>query len=263
MSDAADDRVLYEVRDRVARLTINRPDKLNALDRRTMEAIDGAVARARDDRGVGVLILTGAGEKAFVAGADIGELNEQDPVTGAAYARRGQSVLDRLERCGKPSIALIKGYAFGGGLELAMACTLRIAAETAKMGQPEVALAIVPGYGGTQRLARLVGRGKALEMILTGDPIDAREAHRIGLVNRVVPPAEAEGAAAALAARLLERGPVALRYAMQAIHEGMEMTLAEGLSMEAALFGLSCATSDMREGTRAFLEKRKPSFKGA
>ena len=262
MSDAAGDRVLYEVHDRVARLTINRPDKLNALDGRTMEAIDSAVARARDDREVGVLLVTGSGDKAFVAGADIGELNEQDPVTGAAYARRGQAILDRLERCGKPSIALIKGYAFGGGLELAMACTLRVASETAKMGQPEVALAIVPGYGGTQRLARLVGRGKALEMILTGDPIDAREAHRIGLVNRVVPAAEAESAAATLAARLLERGPVALRYAMQAIHEGMDMTLAEGLSMEAALFGLSCATSDMREGTRAFLEKRKPRFQG-
>jgi enoyl-CoA hydratase len=227
-----------------------------------MEAIDRAVARARDDREVGVLLVTGAGDKAFVAGADIGELNEQDPVTGAAYARRGQAILDRLERCGKPSIALVKGYAFGGGLELAMACTLRVASETAKMGQPEVALAIVPGYGGTQRLARLVGRGKALEMILTGDPIDGREAHRIGLVNRVVPAAEAESAAAALAARLLERGPVALRYAMQAIHEGMDMTLAEGLSLEAALFGLSCASSDMREGTRAFLEKRKPQFKG-
>jgi enoyl-CoA hydratase len=263
MSDAADDRVLYEVRDRVARLTVNRPDKLNALDRRTMEAIDRAVTKARDDREVGVILVTGAGEKAFVAGADIGELTQQDPVAGAAYARWGQGVLDRLERCGKPSIALIKGYALGGGLELAMACTLRVASETARVGQPEVALAIVPGYGGTQRLARLVGRGKALEMILTGDPIDAREAHRIGLINRVVPPAEAEAAAAALAARLLERGPVALRYAMQAIHEGMEMTLADGLSMEAALFGLSCATADMREGTRAFLEKRKPQFKGA
>jgi enoyl-CoA hydratase len=262
MTDAADDRVLYEVRDRVARLTINRPDKLNALDRRTMEAIDRAVQQARDDREVGVLLLTGAGEKAFVAGADIGELTQQDPVAGAAYARVGQAVLDRLERCGKPSIALIKGYALGGGLELAMACTLRVASETAKMGQPEVALAIVPGYGGTQRLARLVGRGKALEMILTGDPIDAKEAHRIGLVNRVVPPAEAEAAGAALAGRLLERGPVALRYAMQAIHEGMEMSLADGLSMEAALFGLSCATADMREGTRAFLEKRKPRFQG-
>jgi enoyl-CoA hydratase len=183
-------------------------------------------------------------------------------VTGTAYARKGQAVLDRLERMGKPSIAMIKGYALGGGLELAMACTLRVASEGARLGQPETALAILPGYGGTQRLARLVGRGKAMEMILTGDPIDAREAHRIGLVNRVTAPDAIEAEVAALAKSLLSRGPVALRYAMQAIHEGLQMTQAEGLSLEAALFGLSCATEDMREGTRAFLEKRKPSFEG-
>jgi enoyl-CoA hydratase len=259
---AASDRIVYEVRDRTARLTINRPEKLNALDRLTMEAIDAAVGDAGRDPEVGVLVVTGAGDKAFVAGADIGELTAQDPVTGTAYARQGQAVLDRLERLGKPSIAMIKGYALGGGLELAMACTLRVAAEGARLGQPETALAILPGYGGTQRLARLVGRGKAMEMILTGDPIDAREAHRIGLVNRVTPPDAIEAEVAALAKSLLSRGPVALRYAMQAIHEGLQMTQAEGLSLEAALFGLSCATEDMREGTRAFLEKRKPSFKG-
>jgi enoyl-CoA hydratase len=256
------DRVLYEARDRVARLTINRPDKLNALDRLTMQAIDAAVARAREDAEVGVLIVTGAGEKAFVAGADINELATQTPVEGAAYARAGQAVFSRLETLGKPSIAVIKGYALGGGLELALSCTLRVASDTARMGQPETALAIIPGYGATQRLARLVGRGKALEMILTGDPVDAREAHRVGLVNRIAPLAEIDKVAEALAASMLSRGPVALRYAMQAVHEGLQMTLEEGLSMEAALFGLTCATEDMKEGTRAFLEKRKPAFRG-
>ncbi|MBI1950805.1 MAG: enoyl-CoA hydratase/isomerase family protein [Acidobacteria bacterium] len=255
------DRVLYESRDGIARLTINRPEKLNALDRLTMRQIDRAVAAAGEDAGTGVLILTGMGAKAFVAGADIGELASHTPVEGAAFARRGQDVLNRLERLGKPSIAAINGYALGGGLELAMACTLRLAADTAKLGQPEVTLGIIPGYGGTQRLSRIVGPGRALEILLTGEPIDAREAHRIGLVNRVVPAAELAASAEALARTLLARGPVALRFVLQAVHEGLQMGLVEGLSTEATLFGLSCATEDMREGTRAFLEKRKPSFK--
>jgi len=255
-------RVQYETRDGIARITINRPEKLNALDRQTMQEIDRVVAAAGDDPSVGVLIVTGAGERAFVAGADIGELSSQTPIEGTAYARSGQAVLKRLERLGKPSIAAINGYALGGGLELAMACTLRLAAESAKLGQPEVALGIIPGYGGTQRLARLVGAGRALELILTGEPIDAREALRIGLVNRVVPPADILTAAESLARTILTRGPVALRYALQAVREGLQMTLDEGLLMEAALFGLSCATEDMREGTRAFVEKRKPAFKG-
>jgi enoyl-CoA hydratase len=256
------ERVLYEVRDRIARLTINRPDKLNALDRQTMREIDTAVTRAGADDQVGVLLVTGAGEKAFVAGADINELATQSPVEGAAYSRAGQAVFNRIETLGKPSIAVIKGYALGGGLELALSCTLRIASDTARMGQPETALAIIPGYGATQRLARLVGRGRALEMILTGDPVDAREAHRIGLVNRVAALAEIDQVGEGLARTMLSRGPVALRYAMQAVHEGLQMTLEEGLSMEAALFGLTCATEDMKEGTRAFLEKRKPAFRG-
>ena len=255
-------RVLYGTKDGIARITISRPEKLNALDRQTVREIDRVVASAGQDPSVGVLIITGAGEKAFVAGADIGELASQTPVEGTAYARAGQAVLDRLERLGKPSIAAINGYALGGGLELAMACTFRVAAESAKLGQPEVALGIIPGYGGTQRLARLVGAGRALEMILTGEPIDAREALRIGLLNRVVPAAELLPAAEALARTILTRGPVALRYALQAVHEGLQTTLNEGLSMEAALFGLCCATEDMREGTRAFVEKRKPAFKG-
>ena len=255
-------RVLAETRDGIARITINRPEKLNALDRQTMREIDGAVAAAGEDPSVGVVIVTGAGERAFVAGADIGELSSQTPVEGTAYARAGQAVLNRLERLGKPSIAAINGYALGGGLELAMACTLRLAAESAKLGQPEVALGIIPGYGGTQRLARLVGAGRALELVLSGDPIDAREAHRIGLVNMVVPAAELLLSAESLARTILTRGPVALRYALQAVREGLQMPLDEGLSMEAALFGLCCATEDMREGTRAFVEKRKPVFKG-
>ena len=255
-------RVLYEAGDGIARITINRPEKLNALDRQTMQEIDRVVAAAGQDPAIGALIVTGAGEKAFVAGADIGELSAQTPVEGAAYARRGQEVLDRQERLGKPSIAAINGYALGGSLELAMACTLRLAAESAKLGQPEVALGIIPGYGGTQRLSRLVGAGRALELILTGEPIDAREAQRIGLVNRVLAPAELLPAAESLARTILTRGPLALRYALQAVHEGAQMTLDEGLSMEAALFGLCCSTEDMREGTRAFVEKRRPTFKG-
>jgi enoyl-CoA hydratase len=260
MSSAS--RVVFEPKEGIAWLTINRPEKLNALDRRTVQEIDRAVAAAGADGAVGVLIVTGVGEKAFVAGADVAELATQTPTEGAEYARAGQAVFDRLEALGKPIIAAINGYALGGGLELAMACTLRVASENARLGQPETSLGIIPGYGGTQRLGRLVGRGRALEMILTGDPIDAREAHRIGLVNRVVPAADLLPAVQTLARTLLSRGPLALRYAMQAVHQGLEMTQAEGLRLEAALFGLACATEDMREGTRAFLEKRKPSFKG-
>ncbi|HEU4401794.1 MAG TPA: enoyl-CoA hydratase-related protein [Candidatus Polarisedimenticolia bacterium] len=254
-------RVLYEVKDRIARLTINRPEKLNALDRATVDEIDRTVADAATDPAVGVLIVTGMGEKAFVAGADIQELAVQTPVEGEAYARAGQAVFSRLEGLGKPSLAAINGYALGGGLELALACTLRLAAETARLGLPEVTLGIIPGYGGTQRLSRLVGRGRALELILTGEAIDAREAHRIGLVNRVVPPADLLPATETLARLLLARGPVALRYALQAVYGGLEMSQAEGLRQEAALFGLACATEDMREGTRAFVEKRKPVFR--
>jgi enoyl-CoA hydratase len=255
-------RVIFERKEGIGWLTINRPEKLNALDRQTVQEIDRAVQAAGTDRDVGVLALTGVGEKAFVAGADVGELATQTPTEGADYARAGQAVFDRLETLGKPSIAAINGYALGGGLELAMACTLRVASENARLGQPEASLGIIPGYGGTQRLSRLVGRGRALEMILTGDPIDAREAYRIGLVNRVVAPADLQPTVTALARSLLSRGPLALRYAMQAVLQGLEMTQAEGLRLEAVLFGLTCATEDMREGTRAFLEKRKPSFKG-
>ncbi len=255
-------RVLYEVKDGLARLTIQRPEKLNALDRATVQELDRAVGEAGGDPSVAVLILTGAGDKAFVAGADIGELESLTPVEGTAYARSGQAVFTRLERLGKPSIAAINGYALGGGLELALACTLRLAAETARLGLPETSLAIIPGYGGTQRLSRLIGAGRALELILGGESIDAREAHRIGLVNRVVPFQELLPAAEALARTLRSRGPIALRCALQAVQEGLQGSMEEGLALEAALFGLTCTTEDMREGTRAFLEKRKPVFRG-
>jgi enoyl-CoA hydratase len=255
-------RVLYEARDGIAWLTINRPDKLNALDRATVQDLDGAIGTAEEDRTVGALAVTGAGTKAFVAGADINELARQSPLEGAEYARFGQSVLTRLERLGKPSIAAIQGYALGGGLELALACTLRIVADTARLGLPETTLAIIPGFGGTQRLSRLVGRGRALELILTGEPIDAAEAHRIGLANRVVPAGDLARAVEDLARTMLKRGPVALRCALQAVHQGLDMPQEEGLALEAALFGLTCATDDMHEGTRAFLEKRRPSYKG-
>ncbi len=262
MSRMNAERVLYEAKDRIGRLTVHRPEKLNALDRATLDDIDAAVALAGRDPEVGVLIVTGAGEKAFVAGADINELASQTPAGGAAYAAAGQAVFPRLETLGKASIAAINGYALGGGLELALACTLRVASDTARLGLPETSLAIIPGYGGTQRLTRLVGPGRALEIILTAEPIDAREAQRIGLVNRVVPPSELMATSESLARAILSRGPVAVRSAMRAVQASLDLPLEGGLAMEAALFGLTCATEDMREGTRAFLEKRRPTFRG-
>ena len=252
--------VRTEIADRIAVLTIDRQEKLNALNSQVLAELDGALEAARTDPAVGVVILTGAGPKAFVAGADISELSTMTPLSGRDHALKGQGVLGRIETLGKPVIAAINGFALGGGCELAMACTLRVASTNAKLGQPEVRLGIIPGFGGSQRLARLVGKGRAMEICLTAEPISAEEALRIGLVNRVVPLAEIDAAADALAGTLLARGPVALRLAMQAIHEGLQMSLAEGLSLEAVLFGLSCATDDMREGTRAFVEKRKPQF---
>jgi len=254
--------ILYTVQDGIARLTINRPDKLNALNRATVGEIGAAIDAFENDPSARALIVTGAGEKAFVAGADIAELAEQTPQGGKDYSIYGQGILSRLESSGKPTIAAINGYALGGGLELALSCHMRVASESAVLGLPEVTLAIIPGFGGTQRLPRLVGRGKALEMILSGDKIDAREAHRIGLVNRVVPPAEVLPEAEKLARSILARGPVAVRFAIEAVGRGLEMPLPEGLYLEASLFGLITTSEDMKEGTRAFVEKRKPVFKG-
>jgi enoyl-CoA hydratase len=256
------DLVRVETAEGVRTLTVHRPEKLNALNSEVMASLDGALDEARSDRGVGVVILTGAGEKAFIAGADIQELSTLTPLEGREHALRGQAVLAKLETLGKPVIAAVNGFALGGGCELALACTIRIASENAKFGQPEVKLGILPGYGGSQRLARLVGKGRAMQLCLTGEQIDAAEAYRIGLVNRVVPAGQALAASRDMAKAILANGPVACRYVLEAIHRGLEMPLAEGLVLEATLFGLCAATEDMKEGMNAFLEKRPARFAG-
>jgi enoyl-CoA hydratase len=256
------ENLLYEKRDQIAFLTFNRPKVLNALNRKTMEELGHILADAREDSEVRVLILTGAGEKAFVAGADISELAVQTPVSGKATALFGQSVLHQLETLGKPSIAAINGFALGGGCELAMACSIRLASKTAKLGQPEVKLGIMPGYGGTQRLARLCGKGAAHELCLSGEMISAEEALRIGLVNHVYEAGELLPAAEALAKKIIANAPLGVKFTMEAIERGAEMPLEEALFLEATLFGLVASTEDMREGTRAFLEKRAARFQG-
>ncbi|HEY4839372.1 MAG TPA: enoyl-CoA hydratase-related protein [Candidatus Acidoferrales bacterium] len=256
------ENLLYEVRDAIAYITFNRPKVLNALNRQTMQELLIALGAAKLDDAVRVVILTGAGEKAFIAGADINELAQQTPVDGKEMSIFGQGVLRILETMGKPSIAAINGFALGGGCELALACSIRLASRNAKLGQPEVKLGILPGYGGSQRLARLCGKGVAHELVLGADMISADEAMRIGLVNHVYEPAELLPAAEALAKKIAANAPLAVQYAMEAIEHGMEMPQEEGLFLEATLFGLCCATEDMKEGTRAFLEKRPAQFKG-
>ena len=246
----------------VAVVTVNRPKVLNALNTQTLDELRRAILALKHDDSVRAVVLTGAGEKSFIAGADINELAVQTPTTGREHAMAGQHVLDLIEHMGKPVIAAINGYALGGGCELAMACTLRIAADTARLGQPEITLGIIPGYAGTQRLARIIGRGRALELLLTGDQISAPEAHRLGLVNRVVPAADLMRDARALAATLAAKAPVAVRYILEAVHKGLEMPFPQAQVFEATLFGLVASTEDMREGTKAFLEKRKPEFRG-
>jgi enoyl-CoA hydratase len=254
--------VLEVAEDGIATLTMNRPAKLNALNSETMGELDQAIERFETDLGVRALIITGAGEKAFVAGADISELAETDTIGASALAARGQKIFRRLELIPKPSIAAVNGFALGGGLELAMSCTMRVASRTAKLGQPEVKLGIVAGYGGTQRLPRLVGRGKAMEILLTADMIDAAEAHRIGLVNHVVDASDLLGFCRAMLTKVLANGPIAISLTMQAVDVGMNSGLEEGLQFEAAAFGLTAATEDRKEGTRAFLEKRVAAFTG-
>jgi enoyl-CoA hydratase len=256
------ENLLYEKKDRIARITFNRPKVLNALNRQTVEELRDALLDARDDASVRVLILTGAGEKSFVAGADISELAQRTPVDGKDFSLFGQSVFHLLETIGKPSICAINGFALGGGCEMALCCSIRVAGKNAKLGQPEVKLGIIPGYGGSQRLARLCGKGVAHELCLTGEMITADEALRIGLVNHVYEPAELLAAAEALAKKIIANAPIAVKYTMDAIERGTQMPLEEGLFLEATLFGLSCATEDMREGTKAFLEKRPPQFHG-
>ncbi len=254
--------LIVEKRDGIAIVTINRPKVLNALNATVIEELGRCFSELKDDPEVGAVILTGAGEKAFVAGADISGLVELDPLEGKMFAEKGQAVFNLIENLGKPVIAAINGYALGGGCELAMACTIRIASEKAKLGQPEVNLGIIPGYGGTQRLPRLVGKGIAMELILTGRMVDAQEAYQIGLVNKVVPPEKLMDEAVEMAKTILSKGPLAVKFAMEAVNRGLEVNLEEGLKIEADLFGMCCATEDKVEGTKAFLEKRKPNFKG-
>lgn len=243
-------------------ITLNRPKVLNALNAATLGELRLAVEAAAVDANVRAIVLTGSGEKSFVAGADINELAVQTPVGGRDHARQGQALFDRIERLGKPVIAAINGFALGGGCELAMSCTIRLASDTAKFGQPEINLGLIPGYAGSQRLPRLIGRGRAQELLLTGDMIGAQEAWRIGLVNRVVPAAALMDEAKKLGARLAAKAPVAVRYILDAVASGLDMPFPEAEDHEATLFGLVSTTEDMREGTTAFLEKRTAQFKG-
>jgi enoyl-CoA hydratase len=247
---------------RTAVLTLNRPPVLNALNSATLDELQQALRTLQADDGVRAVVITGAGTKAFAAGADINELAALRPAEAAALSRAGQRTFDLVENLGKPVVAAINGFALGGGCELAMACTIRIAADTARLGQPEISLGLIPGYGGTQRLPRLVGRGVAMDLLLTGRQVDAEEALRIGLVNRVVPAAGLMPEALALAAELAGKAPLAMAYMLEAVNRGSALPLDAALAVEASLFGLAASTDDMREGTAAFLAKRRPEFRG-
>ena len=254
--------VKLEIKPPLARITIDRPEKMNALNLATIAELEQAFATVAAEAAVRAVVVTGAGEKAFVAGADIGELAALDPIAGREYGRRGQALFRAIELSPKPVIAAINGHALGGGLELALACSFRIAAEHAKLGQPEVKLGLIPGYGGTQRLPRLIGAGRALEMLLTGEPITAPAALACGLVNAVVPAAELLSRAETLAAKAAANAPLAVRLCLEAVRRGLEMNLEEGLYLESSLFALCCGSADMKEGTRAFVEKRAARFEG-
>ena len=256
------DNLLLEREGAVALVTINRPQVLNALNFATIDELRRAALSLKHDASVRAIVITGAGDKAFVAGADINELAVQSPAQGREHALQGQHVFDLIENLGKPVIAAINGYALGGGCELAMACTLRLAADSARLGQPEINLGLIPGYGGTQRLSRLVGKGAALEMLLSGRHVTAQDALQIGLVNRVVPAAGLLAEARTLAAELALKPPLAVQYIIESVHRGLEVSFDKAQFLEATLFGLVSSTDDMREGTRAFLDKRKPDFKG-
>src|SRR5881392_1551538 len=256
------ENVLYEKKGAIAYVTLNRPKVLNALNQRAWQDLRAAFEDARDDVAVRGVILTGAGDKAFIAGADIGELAHVTAVEAQTSSGYGQAVLDLIENLGKPVIAAVNGFALGGGCETAMACTIRVAAEHAKFGQPEVTLGLIPGGGGTQRLPRLVGKGRALQLILSGEIITAQEAYRIGLVNEVVPAAELITRAETILKQIFSNAPIAVKYALEAVNKGLEARLAEGLALEASLFGLCAGTEDKKEGTLAFLQKRAAQFQG-
>jgi enoyl-CoA hydratase/carnithine racemase len=262
MSSLTLENVLYEKKDDVAYVTVNRPKAMNALNRKTWEELRAAFEDARDDVNIRGIILTGAGDKAFIAGADISELATVSAVRAEESSRYGQDVLNFVENLGKPVIAAINGFALGGGCETAMACTIRVASETAKFGQPEVKLGLVPGGGGTQRLPRLVGKGRALQIILSGEVISAQEAYRIGLVNEVVPAAEVIARAEAVLRQIFANAPLAVKYSLEAVNKGLEITQSEGQALEAAFFGLCAGTEDKKEGTQAFLQKRAARFQG-
>ena len=256
------ENLLIERDDAVAIVTFNRPKVLNALNTQTLTELSAVLAGLKADPGVRAIVLTGSGEKSFVAGADINELAVQTPIEGQEHGRRGQQIFDAIEQLGKPVIAAVNGFALGGGCELAMACTMRIAADGARFGQPEINLGIIPGYGGSQRLPRLVGRGIALEILLSGEMIGAQRAYEIGLVNRVVPAAELMTEAKKIAHLLASKAPIAVRYIIEAVHQGLEGPLAAGQYLETALFGAIASSADMKEGTKAFLEKRKAVWQG-
>lgn len=257
-----DSLLLYNDHGAVRVITINRPDKLNALNAATLDALAGAFEEAAQDPGVRCVVLTGAGPKAFVAGADIGEMNTLTPVQGRDFSQRGQRMMRNVEKMSKPVIAMINGFALGGGLELAMCCHLRIAADSARVGQPEINLGLIPGFGGTQRLLRLAGRAATLELCLVGTPVDAQRALALGVVNRVVPAAELEAETMKLAQQLANSAPLAMRGVLDCLNVGGECGIEEGLEYETAQFGLMFSTDDMREGTSAFIARRKPEFRG-
>jgi enoyl-CoA hydratase len=256
------ENITYEVKGSIGYITMNRPKVMNALNRRTVEELNAAFHAAKEDATVKGIILTGTGEKAFIAGADIAELSAIDGDKAGEFSVKGQEVLLFIETLGKPVIAAVNGFALGGGCETAMACTIRIAAENAKFGQPEVKLGIIPGYGGTQRLPRLVGKGRALQLILTGDVIDAHEAHRIGLVNEVVPATDLISRCETILKQITANAPLAIRYSIDAVNEGVDIDLSSGLKLEAKYFAFAAGTEDRKEGTSAFVQKRAPQFQG-
>jgi enoyl-CoA hydratase len=256
------ENVLYGKKNAIAYVTLNRPKVLNALNQRTWQDLRTVFEDARDDASVRGVILTGASDKAFIAGADISELARVTAVEAQTLSSSGQAVLDLIENLGKPVIAAVNGFALGGGCETAMACTIRVASEHAKFGQPEVKLGLIPGGGGTQRLARLVGKGHALQLILSGGMMGAQEAYRIGLVNEVVPAEDLIARAEAILNEILANAPLAIKFSLEAVNKGLETSQAEGLALEASLFGLCAGTDDKREGTQAFLQKRAPQFQG-